>query len=288
MRSVTEITCPNCNKIDFKKSAEVNRQVKRGRKIYCSRECSYESLKKKPKKFPKFSKECPQCGHLFTTSNAKRAPKFCCQICATKYARKFVNFENTSISMKKAWERGDFDKMVAERAAIRIAKAKENGYICNGNATAFKLNCCICSSEFYGSTPKIKTCSKKCCKKLMSKNSQANPNCGGETNYKKYQYKGMWMDSKWEVAVARLMDLLDIEWVRSRTIMFYWTDLKGNKRRYYPDFYLPQFNIYLDPKNKFLLKQDAYKIKQVQVENDIKIICGLIDDIFAFVKFLKK
>lgn len=34
--------------------------------------------------------------------------------------------------------------------------------------------------------------------------------------------------------------------------MFY-TDNEGNLRYYYPDFYLEDYNVYLDPKNDYLL-----------------------------------
>jgi hypothetical protein len=61
--------------------------------------------------------------------------------------------------------------------------------------------------------------------------------------------------------------------------MFFWTDLKNEKRRYYPDFYLPQYDLYLDPKNKFLIPRDRYKINKVIEENNIKIIWGLLEDI---------
>jgi hypothetical protein len=113
----------------------------------------------------------------------------------------------------------------------------------------------------------------------VSKNSRENPNCGGETNYKRFKYKEILMDSSWEVKLAKWMDDNNIEWKRSRKIIFYWTDVEGNKRRYYPDFYLPKFDLYLDPKNKFLQIKDKFKLEQVRKENNINLICGLIDDI---------
>lgn len=62
---------------------------------------------------------------------------------------------------------------------------------------------------------------------------------------------------------------------------FYFGKTKnGNSHRYYPDFYLPEFNIYLDPKNDYLINYpskrfgitDVEKICTVAEQNKVKII----------------
>ena len=82
------------------------------------------------------------------------------------------------------------------------------------------------------------------------------------------RYNGIWFDSKWEVAVAKSLNENSIQWIRPKT-GFVWTD-KGNK--YYPDFFLPDFDVYLDPKNSYLIKKDAYKISEASKRNSIKVI----------------
>ena len=67
-----------------------------------------------------------------------------------------------------------------------------------------------------------------------------------------------------------------------------WTDKDGNKRRYYPDFYLPDYNVYLDPKNRYLIKVDEYKINRVIKENGIKLCWGLLEDVKKEVDTLQK
>jgi hypothetical protein len=81
-------------------------------------------------------------------------------------------------------------------------------------------------------------------------------------------YRDTWFDSKWEVRVAESLDENSIQWQRPK-IGFVWTDL-GNK--YYPDFYLPDFDVYLDPKNSYLQTKDANKISQAQQRNAIRVI----------------
>lgn len=81
-------------------------------------------------------------------------------------------------------------------------------------------------------------------------------------------YKNTWFDSKWEVQVARSLDENNIKWERPR-YGFIWNE-KGNK--YYPDFYLVDHDVYLDPKNEFLQKKDKIKIEEAQRINNIKVI----------------
>ena len=72
-------------------------------------------------------------------------------------------------------------------------------------------------------------------------------------------YNGIMMDSSWEVELAKRLDFLGIEWLRPSPIN--WKDEAGNSHNYFPDFYLPEFDIYLDPKNKH-----AYDVQKKKIE----------------------
>lgn len=82
------------------------------------------------------------------------------------------------------------------------------------------------------------------------------------------RYKGVWFDSNWEVAVAKSLDESNVRWERPRD-GFVWTDA-GNK--YYPDFFLPEHNVYLDPKNSYLRIKDAEKVEQSEIRNGIRVL----------------
>lgn len=86
------------------------------------------------------------------------------------------------------------------------------------------------------------------------------------------RYNGIWFDSTWEVRVAKSLDENNIKWERPK-IGFQWTD---EGRKYYPDFYLPDYNVYLDPKNPYLQQQDKQKIQEAQQRNNIKVL--LLDE----------
>ena len=81
-------------------------------------------------------------------------------------------------------------------------------------------------------------------------------------------YNGIWFDSKWEIRVAKTLDEHRIKWERPKK-GFVWND---SGRKYYPDFYLTDFDVYLDPKNPYLQVKDLEKITQAQQRNNIKVL----------------
>jgi len=78
------------------------------------------------------------------------------------------------------------------------------------------------------------------------------------------------LQSSFEVKVAQSLDQNNVHWERPKPLT--WTDEKGKKRKYYADFYLPGLDVYLDPKNDYLIKVDAFKIAQVEKENQVCVI----------------
>jgi hypothetical protein len=125
-----------------------------------------------------------------------------------------------------------------------------------------------------------KTCGDKCYGKLVSQWTRNNPKCGGKLGYRRFPYRGYKMDSRWEVDLAKWMDAEGIKWDRSRKRhMFRWIDASGDERKYFPDFYLPDFNVYLDPKNDYYLQRDLPKLNYVMDTHKVKIFYGGVDGI---------
>jgi hypothetical protein len=94
---------------------------------------------------------------------------------------------------------------------------------------------------------------------------------------KNVEYKpGVILESSYEVRVAEILDSLNIEWIKVRQ-GYIWDD-NGKKRRYIPDFYLPKQNLFLDPKNDYLIKKDKRKINSAMEMNNIKVVV-LSDDL---------
>lgn len=72
------------------------------------------------------------------------------------------------------------------------------------------------------------------------------------------------LQSSYELACSKILDSLSINWIRPKS-------LKYNGKRYFPDFYLPDYDLYLDPKNDYLALKDAQKIDCVQQQNNVKV-----------------
>ena len=82
------------------------------------------------------------------------------------------------------------------------------------------------------------------------------------------------LDSSWEEALAVRLDNTNIDWIRPDPIK--WIDNDGITHNYFPDFYLIDYDIYLDPKNPYAIKAQEDKIACLtkQIKNLI-IIKGL-------------
>jgi hypothetical protein len=89
------------------------------------------------------------------------------------------------------------------------------------------------------------------------------------------EYKGILLDSSWELALAKRLDELNVSWIRPEPIE--WVDSKGLKRNYFPDFYLPEYEIYLDPKNPHAIKVQKKKIDALLEQHSNIIILDSLD-----------
>ncbi len=133
--------------------------------------------------------------------------------------------------------------------------------------------CKICGKKL-SINPNAKHCIK-CHNDLNSKNKHRlnvisekmrdgwkNKNFAKKLHTKKLLYKNIYMRSSWEVAYAKYLDAKGIKWLyESKTF-----DL-GNTT-YTPDFYLPEFNLYIEIKgymrkvalNKIMKFKDNYEL----------------------------
>jgi len=83
------------------------------------------------------------------------------------------------------------------------------------------------------------------------------------------------LDSSWEEALAKRLDALGILWERPKTPIK-WIDDSGKMHNYFPDFYLIEHDVFLDPKNPHALKVQQKKLKIIidQMPN-LRIIASL-------------
>lgn len=103
---------------------------------------------------------------------------------------------------------------------------------------------------------------KRC--KVMQQVVKNYPESYSSTNVngrvKHYEYNGIVLDGKWELEVAKYLDKNQIKWERPNNgFEYYWNN---SIHIYYPDFYLPGYNYYIEVKG-FQRDRDIYKWKSV-------------------------
>lgn len=228
---------------------------------------------------------CEKCNKKFNVNERvrqfpKREKYFC--------SRKCVNSHDVSNETRDKISKSIIEYIKIHGRLGNIIKKHTDEEILN-----FKLEynenpicCIICDQPLQYEKRTNKTCSRVCQSKLnsISRKGFSHPNCGGQTNYYKYKYNDIWMDSTWEVELAKWLDENKIKWIRSRKINFKWIDEEGYSRIYYPDFYLPEMNLYLDPKNKYLVTKDLYKLNYVINNHKINLFFGELSEIKEKIK----
>ncbi|BES53076.1 hypothetical protein [Aeromonas phage phiWae14] len=81
-------------------------------------------------------------------------------------------------------------------------------------------------------------------------------------------------DSSWEDALAIRLDDLDVIWTRPDPIPY---TLDGKNHNYFPDFYLPDYDLYLDPKAPYIKVLQKDKLDVISKIINLIIIDSIED-----------
>lgn len=84
------------------------------------------------------------------------------------------------------------------------------------------------------------------------------------------------MDSSWEVACAIKLDDLKIEWIRDPAMKLEYRNSRLRLKNYIPDFYLPDYDIYLEVKG-YWTDTAKWKMRDIcsRYPNKIKMLESL-------------
>jgi hypothetical protein len=109
-------------------------------------------------------------------------------------------------------------------------------------------------------------------KELLRQKALASPH--RRLKKKMIEYNGIMLDSTWELELAKRLNDINVEWIRPNPII--WIDKEGNSHHYFPDFYLPEYNLFLDPKNPQAVRVQQTKLDiLLQQHPNIKILFSL-------------
>jgi hypothetical protein len=231
-----ETCCKNCNGI-FTKLFDSNR-------VQCSEQCKieYRIKNKKPKK-DKPIKICPKCGTEHTKDGT-----FCSRSCGNSRVRT-EEFKQNLSKWAKANPRGFVVNPIFNTANLR----PELGAAANKKKWDLlrqTLRCKECQKEFEVpySQRNRKYCSIECSNKnKYHVNSNRKKTC---------IYNGYKMDSGAELVFAQQCDLHQIRWHKNTTQYFIFVDSLGKTSKYYPDFYLEQYDMWVEIKGRRYIRPD--------------------------------
>lgn len=185
---------------------------------------------------------CQFCQKNFPNAISFRSHVRCCP---KNLSRVYSN----GMTGKPGWNRG-----LSKSDDPRIAKASklmkmrfENGLIPQG----------CCSKEYLKSD------------KARVARSKGGGYREGAGRSKKFRVKDSFgnsvcLQSSFEFRCSILLDSMHIRWVRPKSLFY-------DNRRYFADFYLVDFDIYLDPKNNYKAILDEEKIRKVRDQNGINL-----------------
>lgn len=90
-------------------------------------------------------------------------------------------------------------------------------------------------------------------------------NAGRSKKFKVYDSFGKQttLQSTFELNCSEILAELGINWIRPKAVKY------DKTRNYFADFYLPDYDIWLDPKNDYKAKLDEEKIRKVREQNGI-------------------
>jgi predicted nucleic acid-binding Zn ribbon protein len=231
----------------------------------------------------KFS-NCLLCGNKI-----EHYKKFCNNSCSAKHN----NSLRTGVSEEQKLKVSETLKNKYKNGELSNANKGKKLYYRKGGYKGYPIkkeftdkNCCVCGVEFrakgYPSKAR-KTCSNECKVNKTTGRKYLNGSRKNIEYFNKWVNESVNLESSWELRVAERLDELNIEWVRPKYLK--WMDSTNTERLYYPDFYLPKYSLYLDPKNEYCLVKDKEKMEYF--ENTINIKYGHIKSVLIEINKLK-
>lgn len=201
-------------------------------------------------------KNCPKCGKQHEKSGT-----YCSHSCANSRKHSVETKQNISIALSGK-----------KRPNVPLGG-------CFKRHDDVKHICSICGKQSivrYSDRNK-KTCGAEDCITFakVGKRTYINGTRNPTWFFNPFENKEVLLESSWEVEIANFLIQNNIKWIRPKFIK--WIDSLGKTRRYFPDFYLPDYDLYLDPKNPYCMKRDKEKIEIIS--SKVSLIVGDINTI---------
>ena len=197
---------------------------------------------------------CPKCKTSFNPKGKWGIKKFCSRTCANSRGPRSEEFKRKNSEYAKANPAGwAVNPGAFNTTTERWAKLRQS------------IECVECKKlfEVAYSKRKRKYCSVNCTNK-----NKYHPNSTiKHTSY----YKGYKMDSGAELLFAQECDKRNIYWHKNTTEYFTFINSKNKQAKYYPDFYLKDYKIWVEVKGLRYIREDD-ELRRAGVSNPVFLL----------------
>jgi hypothetical protein len=217
---------------------------------YCSLSCgtAHRNAITQEKRYHEYNISpilCKHCNKILPYKNRKN--KFCSSSCSAIFSN-------------------------ANKDYLKIKSGPKKGHVPKNYAPYTKVKQCVICNKYHGNQGK--TCSLQCLSQHISNSVRGKTGGNRDLNLPGVDCDGkmFYYDSGWEVTLAKSLTDNNIYWTRPSKFLL------SNGRSYTPDFYLPEYNVYIDPKAKRpgYYRDSVLKIEMFEQEYNKK--CLIISD----------
>lgn len=200
-----------------------------------------------------------------------------CENCGIKHLEEYGSGRFCSIRCARGFSTKNKRSEINEKVSKKLTKYGDITLVCKN-----------CSLEFIVNYRKKnqKYCSKLCLneyQKGKKKNGNYSKNGGFRENggrTKLIEYEN-WLGEKMklnieEIEVAKILDSLKLKWKRNWTY-FKYLDQNYKEKRFYPDFYIKNFDLFVEYKG-WLTEKMRHKIKKSKEMNEFNLLVVVGDD----------
>lgn len=272
--------------------SEYHKENARKAAILASKKAKEIALEKRmivENKYYKNPNLCLNCNEIIKFE--KRRNKFCNKNCSASFNNKNRTLTEETKNKISSTLKRLYKENIIQVNPDNIKKLLEHQKL---TQTAYKIHynkCKVCNKTFIsckslGIKVNNKTCSNKCHYASSFKNRGSYQN-GSRKNIKYNNTVQGWinLESSWELEIAEYLDENNISWIRPKDPIP-WIDSKNKNHLYYPDFYLLEHDLYLDPKNEYCMTLDEEKINFIK--ESVNIIYGSRELIKSSLEKFKK
>lgn len=192
-----------------------------------------------------------------------------CKKCGNEFQpqKGLISYCSLECRNSRNWSESDkLKKSISAKKSNKVKEANKNiGKLITKNAT-IETKCLYCDEPIYHLRHQPKKYHKECwmkCSGGLRTNSTIKHRC---------IYKGVQMDSGSEKEFAIRCDENNIHWHKNTTIYFEYIGVDLKKHKYYPDFYLKEYDRWVEIKGKLYASKDKNLDKKLEAVKNIILL----------------